>query len=44
VAKDKTKEGAPKAKRARRLGPGTVAKPALIGAGVLAVVQLALRG
>jgi hypothetical protein len=44
VAKDKGSDDKAKPpKRARVLGPGTVAKPALCGAAVLAVVQLALK-
>jgi hypothetical protein len=49
VAKDKGDKGddaakPKKVKRARTLGPATIARPALIGAGVLLVLQLALRG
>ena len=31
-------------KRPKVLGPGTIAKPALIGAAVLAILQIALKG
>ena len=31
-------------KRARVLGPATIAKPALMGAAVLAIVRVALKG
>jgi len=33
-----------KGKRVKTLGPATIAKPALIGAAVLALVNLALKG
>ena len=33
-----------KEKRAKVLGPATIAKPALIGAAVLALVQALLKG
>ena len=32
------------AKKGKVLGPGTIAKPALIGAAVLALVKVALKG
>jgi hypothetical protein len=31
-------------KRAKVLGPATIAKPALMGAAVLAIVRVALKG
>lgn len=31
-------------KRAKVLGPGTIAKPALIGAALLTILQIALKG
>jgi hypothetical protein len=40
MAKDK---GA-KVKRAKVLGPATIAKPALIGAAVLTIVKVATKG
>jgi hypothetical protein len=40
MAKDKgTKE-----KRAKVLGPGTIAKPALLGVALLLILQVALKG
>lgn len=40
MAKDK---GA-KTKKVKTLGPATIARPALIGAAVLAIVNVALKG
>jgi hypothetical protein len=40
---DKGKKGK-KGKRVKTLGPATIAKPALIGAAVLALVNVALKG
>jgi hypothetical protein len=48
MAKDKGSEkGSEKGKKTKRvktLGPATIAKPALIGAAVLALVNVALKG
>ena len=44
MAKDKGAEKGAKTKRVKTLGPATIAKPALIGAAVLAVVNVALKG
>ncbi|MGO9874644.1 MAG: hypothetical protein ACLPVY_12685 [Acidimicrobiia bacterium] len=45
MAKDKaTKEKGTKSKRARVLGPATIARPALFGAAVLMVVRVATKG
>jgi hypothetical protein len=33
-----------KEKRAKALGPATIAKPALLGAAVLAIMRVALKG
>lgn len=39
----KSKDGSKKAKTEKVLGPATVVKPALIGAGALFVVQTAMK-
>ena len=44
MAKDKGSEKGKKEKRVKTLGPATIAKPALIGAAVLALVNVALKG
>jgi hypothetical protein len=46
VAKDKSADGEKpaKRKRVRALGPATVARPALVGAAILSLVQLVLHG
>ena len=43
MAKDKDVEKSPKQKRGKVLGPATIARPALLGAAVLAVVKVATK-
>jgi hypothetical protein len=43
-AKDGAKEKGSKVKRAKVLGPATIARPALLGAAVLTLVKVATKG
>jgi hypothetical protein len=44
MAKEKGAEKGAKEKRAKVLGPATIAKPALFGAAILTLVKVATKG
>lgn len=44
MAKDKGAKEKGKGKRTKVLGPATIARPALLGAGLLALVKVATKG